>query len=120
MAFLANAALDAAVNYVKTNGTRLDICNAAPTTYAQATSTYSLGNQSITITGPADGDSSGRKVTVPAITGGTVTGNGTVTHYAITDGSSELIAWGTITPQSVVLGSDFALNALDITIPDAA
>ena len=122
MAYLNDEVLDQGLDYADVNGTRIDICSQAPTTYAEATSTYSLGNKTGLNTGATqNGDSSGRKVVVPAITDGTVTGTGTATHWALTDGSSVLIAWQTLSSsQAVTSGNTFTLTAIDITIPDPA
>lgn len=122
MAYLNDEALDQGLDWVDTNGTRIDICSQAPTTYTEATSTYSLGNKTGLNTGATqNGDSSGRKVVVPAITDGTVTATGTATHWALTNGSDTLIAWQTLSSsQAVTSGNTFTLGAIDITIPDPA
>lgn len=120
MAYLNDEALDSGLDWVDTNGTRIDICSAEPATYAEATSTYTLGNKTGLNTGAAeDGDASGRKVVVPEITDGTVTGTDTATHWALTDGSSILLAANTLSSsQGVTSGNTFTLGAIDITIPD--
>lgn len=116
--------LDFGLDYIATDigdaALRVDICSAAPTTYAEATSTYTLGNeQDVTTTGPANGDTSGRKLTVDAITAGDVTGTNTATHWALTDGTSVLIAAGPLaSSQAVTSGNTFTLTAIDIEIPD--
>lgn len=122
MAYLNDEALDQGLDWVDTNGTRIDICSQEPTTYAEATSTYTLGNKTGLNTGATqNGDSSGRKVVVPAITDGSVTGTGTATHWALTDGSAVLVATGSLSSsQAVTSGNTFTLGAIDITIPDAA
>jgi hypothetical protein len=122
MAYLNDEALDGGLDWVDTNGTRIDICSQEPATYAEATSTYTLGNKTGLNTGaPEDGDASGRKVVVPAITDGTVTGTDTATHWALTDGSSVLVATGALSSsQAVTSGNTFTLGAIDITIPDPA
>jgi len=93
------------------------ITSAAATSYATAVS-LSLGNEAdITTTGPAPG-ATGRKITIDAIPAGDVTGNGTVTHWALTDGSSILIAVGPLSASQVVTtGNTFTLTAIDIEIP---
>ena len=109
--------------YKRQEGNRVDICSQEPTTYAQATSTYSLGNEtSISISAPADASPNGRKVTLAAITGASVTGTGTATHYAIVDTSnSRLLATGSLSAsQAVTSGNTFSLTASDIRIPDPA
>ena len=121
MAFLADSVLDAAISNIISNGTRVDICSQAPTTYAEATSTYSLGSKTgLTLTGPANGDTSGRKCTIPTFSDGSVDTTGTATHYALTNGSNLLVAWGTLSAsQAVTSGNPFTLPDTDITIPDA-
>jgi len=103
-------------------GDRLDICSQEPSSYAEATSTYTLGNKtSLTITGPSNGDISGRKATVSAITDGTVTGTGTATHIAVVDVSeTKLLATQSLaTPEGVTASETFTLTAFDVEIPDA-
>jgi hypothetical protein len=123
MATLADRVYDNGLTVLDTEANRVDICSQEPTTYAQATSTYTLGNETtITISAPTDGDTSGRKVTLSAISGASVTATGTATHYAITDTSnSRLLATGSISPsQGVTSGNTFSLTAVDIEIPDPA
>lgn len=121
MAYLNDEALDQGLDWVDTNGTRIDICSQEPTTYAEATSTYTLGNKTGLNTGATtNGDVSGRKVVVPAITDGSVTGTSTATHWALTDGASILIATNSLaSSQAVTSGNTFTLPAIDITFPDA-
>lgn len=122
MAFLANTILDDGVQYAVTNGSRIDICSSEPATYAEATSTNTLGNETgLTLTGPANAESgTGRAATVPAITSGSVTGTGTATHWALTDGASELLATGALTSsQAVTSGNTFTLDAIELIIRDA-
>jgi archaellum component FlaF (FlaF/FlaG flagellin family) len=122
MAYLNDEVFDQGLDWVDANGTRIDICSAEPTTYAEATSTYTLGNKTgLNVGATENGDSSGRKVVVPAITDGTVTGTDTATHFALTDGSSVLIAVQALSSsQAVTSGNTFTLGAIDITIPDPA
>jgi hypothetical protein len=125
MAFLNDNVFDSGLSYITTNGNRIDICSQEPTTFAQATSTYSLGNKTSMVMGsPTNGNVDGRKVVVPAIisgAAGTVTATGTATHWALTDGpDSILIATGSLTTSQVVTsGNTFTLDAIDITIRDA-
>lgn len=121
MAYINDAAFDAAIGYIVANGTRLDICSSEPTSYAQATSTYSLGNKTgLTLGAATDGDVSGRKTVVPAIADGSVTGTGTAAYWALTDGDDTLVATGDLAAsQGVTDGNTFTLAAFDITFPDA-
>lgn len=120
MAFLANAVFDSGLSYITSNGSRIDITSTEATTYAEATSTLTLGNStSLSVGSPADRSGGGREVTAAAISDGSITGTGTAAFYAITDGSSVLIATGSLTdPQSVTNGNTFTLGTFSIGIPD--
>lgn len=120
MAYINDAAFDAALNYIVTNGTRFELCSAEPANYA-GIAAVALGNKtSLSIGSPANGAVSGRRVTVAAITNGTVTATGTATHWAIHNGSNTLVASGSLSASQVVTsGNTFTNSAFDITIPDA-
>lgn len=122
MATLADRVYDFGLDVLDNEANRVDICSSEPTTYTAATSTASLGNTtSITISAPTDGDTSGRKVTLSAISGASVTGTGTASHFAITDTvNSRLLATGALSGggQQVTSGNTFSLTAVDIEIPD--
>ena len=123
MATISDYVLDAALTKLDTEADRIDITSQEATTYAEATSTYTLGNStSLAFGAPQDGDTSGRKVTAAAITDGSVTGTGTATHFAITDvSSSRLLATGSLTTsQGVTSGNTFTIAAFDVEIPDPA
>lgn len=123
MSLVADRCLDAALQVLTSEVNRLDICSSEPTTYTQATSTYTLGNKtSPTVGSPADASPNGRKVTISAITNGTVTGTGTAGYWALVDTSnSRLLAAGPLSAtQAVTSGNTFTLTAFDIRIPDAA
>ena len=108
MATLNNLVFDNGLSTLTTGGTpkRIDITSTEATTYAEATSTLSLGNStSLSIGSPADRSGGGREVTAAAITDGNVTGTGTAQFYAITDGTN-LLATGSLTEtQSVTSGN---------------
>lgn len=121
MPTVADRVLDNGLTVLDTEASRVDITSQESTTYAEATSTHTLGNTtSISISAPADRTGGGRKVTLAAVTGASVTGTGTATHYAITDVSNtRLLVTGTLTAsQSVTSGNTFSLDALDVGIPD--
>lgn len=124
MVFLTDNALDSGLSYITTNGSRMDICSQEPANYTEATSTYTLGNKTSLSTGsPANGDTSGRKVTIAAITNGSVTGTGTASHWAYskTTATTELLAANSLSSsQAVTSGNTFSLGAIDIEIPDPA
>lgn len=116
MAFINSTALDQGLNYINANGARLDICSAEPTTYAQATSTLTLANKAGLAVGAAEaGGVDGRRVVIPAITDGSVTGTGTGTHFALTDGVGVLLATGILTAsQGLTALNNFTLDAINI------
>ena len=121
MAYINDEVFDQGLDYADTNGTRLDICSAEPTTYTQATSTYTLGNDTVNTGATEAGATDGRRVIIPAITAGTVTGTGTASHWALTNGVDTLIATGALSAsQGVTSGNTFTLDAVSITIRDAA
>lgn len=123
MASIGNSVLDGGLDVLDTEGDRLDICSAEPTTYTEATSTYTLGNKtSPTIGAPGDRGAGGREVTITAITDGSVTGDGTAAWYSIVDVSeTDLLAVGALSSSQVVSnGNTFTLTEFDIGIPDPA
>ncbi len=121
MAYLNDNVMDSGLSYLQTNGTRLDICSSEPTTYAQATSTYSLGNKtSLSIGAPAAGSPNGRQVTVAAISGASVSGTGTAAYWAITNGSNTLLATGALSAsQAVTSGNTWSLASFTVRIAAA-
>tara|TARA_R110000772_G_scaffold90416_1_gene186619 strand:- start:280 stop:651 length:372 start_codon:yes stop_codon:yes gene_type:complete len=123
MPYINDEVFDQGLDYADTNGTRIDICyTQEPTTYAEATSTYSCGNKTGLNTGATEaGSVDGRRVIVPAITDGTCTATQTAGWWALTDGSSILVAAGALSAtQAVTSGNTFTLDAISITIRDAA
>jgi len=123
MSYLNDLVLDSGLTILDTLGDRLDICSTEPTTYAQATTTYTLGNKtSLSVGAPAPRTPSGRKVTVAQINDGAVTGDGTAAFWAISDVSeSMLLAAGALSSgQVVTTGNTFTLSAFDIGIPGPA
>ena len=121
MAFLDNRVFDNGLTILDTEANVVHVTSAEATTYAQATSTLTLGNStSLSIAAPSDRSGGGRKVTVSAISDGSITGTGTVTHYALVDTTNtRLLATAALTAsQSVTSGNTFTLASFDIGIPD--
>lgn len=122
--------LDQALNWIVDNATKITICTSQPTTYNEATSApgaggYKLAEQaSITsadFTGPAAGDTSGRKITVDQITSISIDSTGSAAHIAIvSDSSSILMFVTTATTQSLTAGNKLTMPAWDIEMRDAA
>jgi len=124
MSYLNSNVLDKGLEWLVTNGTRLDITIGEATTYSQAVTdaNKSAGNKTgLTVGAPGARSPSGRKVTVPAISNGAVTETNTATYWAITDGASILCATGLLAAgQLVTDGNVFTLTAFDIGIPGPA
>jgi hypothetical protein len=120
MPFMNDEIHDQGLDFADVNGTRIDICTQEPSNYTEATSTYSIGNKTGLNTGATqNGVTDGRRVVVPAITDGSVTGTDTATHWALTDGSSVLLAAGALSaPQGVTSGNTFTLDAISLTQRD--
>lgn len=122
-AILNDRVLDNGLTVLDTEANKILICSAQPTTYTEANSTYALGNSTtLSIGAPAARSPSGRQVTVAAVSDGTVTANGTATHYAIVDTvNSRLLATAPLTSSQVVYsGNSFTLASFTIGIPAPA
>lgn len=115
--------LDAALNYLKTNATRMCLCSAEPTTYTQAITTYELADVTMasgdfTI---ANGDTSGRKVTVAAKSAVAVDASGTGTHVALVDVTNSKLLYVTTCPsQGVSSGGTVDIGSWKVEIADPA
>lgn len=123
MPFLHDTALDLLLSDVINNGEALHICSSLPATYAEATSTYSLGEKtSPTINAASDRGGGGRESIIGAITDGAVDADGTADFWAIVKDSAtaRLLAAGDLSaPQSVTNGNTFTLTSFAIGVPDA-
>lgn len=121
MPYISDNVYDSGLSWADTNGTRIDICSTDPGgTYATVTAN-TLGNDTVNTGAPQNGDVDGRKVVVPAITAGSVTGTGTATHWALTNGTDTVVASGALSAsQAVTSGNTFTLDAINITLRDAA
>jgi len=115
--------LDAALGYIRTNCDRMTACSAPPASYAEgnaglALAGVAMGSGDFTV---ADGDVSGRKVTVGQKTGAAVDGTGTATHVALLDTvHSKLLYVTTCTSQMLTAGNSMTFQAWDIEIADPA
>lgn len=116
--------MDAALSYVD-DATLLTVCSAQPTTYEEASSTYKLadvvmtagaGNGDYTL---ANGDSSGRKLTVVQQANIDIDSSGDATHVALCiSGSSALLYVTTCTTQTLTAGGTVTVPAWDIEVAD--
>ena len=123
MATLGDRVFDNGLTVLDTEANKITVTSQEASTFAEANATYALGNStSLSINAPANRTGGGRKVTVAAITDGSITATGTATHYAIVDtANSRLLATAALTAsQSVTNGNTFTLATFDIGIPDPA
>jgi hypothetical protein len=121
MATLGDRVFDNGLTVLDTEANKILVTSQEATTYTEANATYALGNStSLSVNAPADRTGGGRKVTVAAISDGSITATGTATHYAIVDTTnSRLLATAALTAsQSVTSGNTFTLATFDIGIPD--
>lgn len=114
--------MDAALDYVAT-GNIMTVCSAQPTTRTEAVTTYALadialtpgdGNGDFTI---ANGDVSGRKLTITQQADVNIDADGTATHVAICDGTN-LLYVTTCTSQALTSGNTVTFPAWDIEVAD--
>lgn len=121
---IPDAILDKTLDEIAT-ATKQVLCSAQPTTYTEANATYALAD--IVVDGTdftkANGDTSGRKVTVAAQTGVLIDTSGTGTHIALVrTADSTLIYVTTCTSQAVTANGSNTVNfsAWDIELADPA
>lgn len=123
MAYMDDGSLDALLSDIKSNYETEYICSAEPATYTEASSTYALGSKASPATGViGDRTGGGRKFTVSAISDGSVSADGTASHYAGVDATATTlkVAEALSATQVVSNGNTYTLTAHDIGIPDAA
>jgi hypothetical protein len=120
--FVNDSVMDVMLQYVADNGDMLNLCNSAPSTYAEATATFELAQGALV---PGDytlgaGDVSGRKATISALTGLTVDVQGTTAYAAITDsGNSALLLYAPCSAVLLYVGNTVNTTAFDWEIQDA-
>jgi hypothetical protein len=111
--------LDLALADIRTNTDRIYLCSQAPTTFAQASSTYALGYRaSPTINVPEAGTGETRKITIAAITDGVVGTAGAATHYALVNqaGSALIVVRPLAASKTLVTSDPWTLVAQDLVI----
>jgi hypothetical protein len=115
-----NSVLDAAFGIVD-NAIRMAVCSAQPANYAGiaavrlAEATVAGGDFTI-----ADGTTSGRKVTVAAKSGVSITASGSATHIVLHDNSAVMQYVTTCTTQALVSGGTVDIGSWAIEIADPA
>lgn len=126
MSFLHSDVLDNGLSVLTSaTSTVLHITHTEATTRANAVSA-SVGNKSgPTIGAPGARTPSGRKVTISAISDGTITATSTgagddAQYWALIDGTRLLAAGPLAASQMVTTGNTFSLPAFDVGIPGPA
>jgi hypothetical protein len=125
--FAENSVLDAALNAIKagtrvtvTSGVHANSGSATPPTAAQIDAiklAQSTGLTGASYTGPADGTTSGRKLSVNAIAGVSISASGTATHIYIDNGTTGLYVT-TCTSQALTSGNTVNIPLWTIEIAD--
>jgi len=121
-----NDVLDAMLDYIVDEGDQLCICNAEPTTKTEADTTFMIAKSSVndvSATAAQDGDTSGRKVTIPENfaegSALTITNTDTATHVAIIDSVGGVLLYvTTCTSQALTAPGSVTVPAWDIEVRD--
>jgi len=121
-----NDVLDGALAVISANADRESACEGEPTTYEHATSLKGVATGKAGsiksdpgFTGPAEGDVSGRKLTVDQNAGVAVGATVTADHVALADSvNSKLLFVTTCTEQVLTSGNTCTFPAWDIEIAD--
>lgn len=117
--YVDDSVLDGALNIYKNNCNLMTVCSQQPTNRTEAVTTYALADVAMA---PSDftianGDVSGRKVTVAAKSGVPVDASGTATHLALCSDTTLLLVT-TITSQVLTAGNTVNIPAWDDEIAD--
>ncbi len=117
-----DAVLDGTLDIIAL-GTILTVCNAEPTTYTEAVTTFKLADVVIDSGDftKANGDTNGRKITVGQQATVPIDSSGTATHVAIATTSGTLLrVVTTCTSQALTSGGTVTVPAFDFEISDPA
>src|SRR5262245_61079154 len=120
--FTDDTVLEAALAKVAT-ANRMTITSAQPANFAGiaalllASAAQTPGVGGVSYSAYADGDVSGRKITVQAKTGVNVSNGGTASHVNLDDGT-RLLHCTTFTGQSVSAGNTINVAAYDVEFAD--
>jgi hypothetical protein len=127
--FADDGIMDAALDNLINNADKLVVCAGQPANYSDATTDTGSGGNALGETAigtgdftKANGDTSGRKVTVAAQSGISVDVDGTADHVAIIDDTNTTLKLVTTlsSSQSVSAGGTMDTDAFDEEIEDPA
>lgn len=117
---LSDAVIDGALDVAA--GDQISVCTTQPTTYTEAVTTYKLAISTAVAGGDfvnADGDTSGRKMTVAAQTAVAIDTTGTALFVAITNLSGTLLkVVTTCTSQLLTSGGTVDIGTFKLEIAD--
>ena len=117
----SDTVLDQPGDYLKNNVTKMIATAGEPTNYTDATSNKNLADVAMGSTDftKADGDISGRKVTVAPKSGVTIGSSGDADHVALVDdNATELLYVTTATTQTLTAGNTMTFQSFDIEFRD--
>jgi hypothetical protein len=112
-----DAMLDAGLAYITANATEMYVCTSQPADRAAAITAALTGAIVPSFTGPANGDVSGRKVTVDQKADQSITANGDATHIALCSGTT-LLYVTTCTLQTLASGGTVTVPLWDVELED--
>lgn len=118
----SDSALDALLDKIA-EGNAISLCSQQPTTLAQANSTYKLADVTVTPGAgngdftKANGDTSGRKLTISEQADIPVDTTGTANHIAVYNGT-ELLLITTCNAQQLTSGNTVTISAFSTTVAD--
>jgi len=113
---------DSALNDIISNADQVVLCEGEPADYTAATTDKGAGGvalgevavSSTNFTGPADGDTSGRKLTLDSLSGVSVDVTGTGDHLAIVDDGNSVLQMVDTYEQSDIVGVDTGTDTITI------
>ena len=119
---LSDRAIDLGLICLDTEPDRLYFCSALPTTYAQATSLAVCVHNTVAggvFSSPVAGSPKGRKITLNAASGDTVSPGGIAGFWAAVDSVNQrLLASGPMAaPITLAAGAPFSIPSVDLTLP---
>ena len=118
--FFVDSVLDGLLEIIN-DATLMTVCNAEPTTYAEAATTFKLAD--VVMAGGdftiSNGDTDGRKVRVATKLAVPIDTTGTATHIALAiSGSSTLLGATTCTSQALTSGGTVDIPVWDVEVAD--
>ena len=120
--YLADAALDAELDYIKDNVTERYICAGDPVDRAAAIAAALCTLTGLTpasFTGPVNGDTSGRKITKNAETGDTIDSTGSGDTVCYCSATTLILKTNALSPQTLTSGGTVDTAAHDHENSDA-